>query len=76
MLQGVADDIIAAAAAFGPEKESFAKLWVDKALAGESPEVGVIDECLIDDDSDQCQALEEAMRNFNRALGRFDGLNS
>ena len=74
--QAPADRVIKAAAAFGSETEEFAKKWVKKALAGEPTEGGLIEECLLDDDEKKCVELEEAMRDFNRSIGRLDGMNS
>lgn len=76
LLEAATDEVIAAAAAFGPDKEKFAKVWVSKVTKGELAEPGLMDECLEDDAQERCVRLEEAMKQVNVIMGRWDGLNS
>jgi len=67
-----------AAAAFGEETSHFMDCWLDKVLGGESGSaempLHIIDECLVDD-SERCQALEDAIKQVRNAAGNWTGLN-
>ena len=65
------DDVRSCAAAFSPETARFANSWIDKTLAGkqEGMAVGLLDECLLDDNADLCDRFEESLKRLDILLG-------
>ena len=59
------------AAAFGDETAHFANVWIDKMLEGnqEGMAAGLLDECLINDDSDKCARYDKALKNLDSLVG-------
>mmetsp|Transcript_16101 Transcript_16101/g.23694 ORF Transcript_16101/g.23694 Transcript_16101/m.23694 type:complete len:121 (-) Transcript_16101:519-881(-) len=60
-----------AAGAFGDETAHFANVWIDKMLEGkqEGAAAGLLDECVLDDNSDNCQRFEKALSKLDSLIG-------
>ena len=74
-------EVEAAAAAFGEDTQAYARKWTARLLAdgtlAADGDVGLIEECLIDDGQEQCMRLEAAIVNLRKLVGSdFAGLNS
>ena len=64
-------ELRAAASDFSDETAHFANVWVEKMLAGEQEGMaaGLLDECLVDDDSAKCQRFQKALEKMDHLLG-------
>ena len=62
----------AAAEKFDPETKTFADQWIKKMLASKDDKaemVGLLDECLIDENSSNCVEFEEALTALQQLVG-------
>lgn len=77
-LDAAAARVVKAAGAFGDDSAAFATKWTQKILAGETPlEMGLLEECLVDEGQDKCMELEEAIKEMQRMMGnKWSGMNS
>lgn len=64
-------EVRAAASAFSDETAHFANVWIDRVLAGDQDGVpsGLLEECLIDDGGEKCQAFEQALKRLDSMVG-------
>merc|ERR1711862_533438 len=60
-----------AASAFSKETEHFANVWIDKMLEGnqEGAAAGLLEECVLDDNSERCQRFEKALTKLDSLIG-------
>ena len=72
-LDAAAARVVKAAGAFGDDSAAFATKWTQKILAGETPlEMGLLEECLVDEGQDKCVELEEAIKGLEGELAEMD----
>ena len=70
-LQAAIAEVRECAASFSDETSHFANLWIDKMIDGtqEGMAAGLLEECLIDDDSEICTRYETALKKLDSLLG-------
>ena len=70
-LEAAIADVRECAASFDEETAHFCNVWIDKMLEGsqDGMAAGLLDECLLDDDSDRCTRYEEALVKLDSLLG-------
>ena len=70
-LQVAIAEVRECAASFSDETSHFANLWIDKMVDGtqEGMAAGLLEECLIDDDSEICTRYETALKKLDSLLG-------
>eukprot|EP00619_Florenciella_sp_RCC1007_P009622 CAMPEP_0205918654 /NCGR_PEP_ID=MMETSP1325-20131115/9939_1 /ASSEMBLY_ACC=CAM_ASM_000708 /TAXON_ID=236786 /ORGANISM="Florenciella sp., Strain RCC1007" /LENGTH=122 /DNA_ID=CAMNT_0053286205 /DNA_START=43 /DNA_END=411 /DNA_ORIENTATION=- len=69
-ISSAADQVRACARKFGPETEHFANVWISQIMeGGEAKMAGLLDECLVDDSSQDCQEFDSALKKFGILMG-------
>ena len=65
------DEVRTCATKFGPKAATFANAWIDETLKGKQDgmAVGLLDECLLDDNEGDCERFEEALKRLDGLLG-------
>ena len=65
------DEVRTCATKFGPKAVTFVNVWIDETLKGKQDgmAVGLLDECLLDDNEGNCERFEEALKRLDGLLG-------
>ena len=70
-LQQAIAEVRDAASEFGDETAHFANIWIGNMLEGKADgaAAGLLEDCLLDDDSGKCEKFEKALTKLDDLLG-------
>eukprot|EP00546_Thalassionema_frauenfeldii_P018210 CAMPEP_0178907426 /NCGR_PEP_ID=MMETSP0786-20121207/7366_1 /TAXON_ID=186022 /ORGANISM="Thalassionema frauenfeldii, Strain CCMP 1798" /LENGTH=94 /DNA_ID=CAMNT_0020579227 /DNA_START=188 /DNA_END=472 /DNA_ORIENTATION=- len=70
-MQAAIAEVREAASAFSDETSHFANVWIEKMLDGtqEGTAAGLLEECVLDDNSEKCLRFEKALSKLDSLIG-------